>query len=306
LSLERLLVGGTVLLVLALLATKLKPVTRFERAHKLFGSTQAILLVLTSFVIYVQAPLLLQVDRVHQRVVTRYRAARDPQWEAQAQVATAKALVTSVQSMTVADQRDVGHLIDRIDTAVTDATSKSPADSANLLPQLALTIGVDPPVFPSSAPTPVAIKRAPTSNHQLDAQRHDVAAQEQVTTRAEAVRAQVVPLALSVISHAISTATPIGSEQVKLIFEAWLGNVADQLMDEFERGVPAETIERDSVSLVLSEKTLLLAAAATTSSGDLQAAAARIVAQQAEVRVQEEQTKRQEEERSVEEPVEGI
>jgi hypothetical protein len=289
-SLGRLLLLATVLLVLVVVALRLKPVTRFEQVHKWVGSAQAVLLVLTSFVIYVQAPLQLQVDRTHKRIVTEYRAARERQWDAQAHALGARALVQTVQSMTHSQQADLGRLVERVDGAAASTSAAAPTlgsiDTASV--ELVTMLGPDSVKQPSASPAPPpAVAAPPSTNQQLDGQIHSLAAQETVTTRAEAVRGQLVPWALSTTASAISLVTPIGAEPVKMVFDAWLENVAERLKGELERGRSAKVVGQDGLTLTVDESAWLLVSARYTSSSQLRNDVAQIASDQAQARVQQ-------------------
>jgi hypothetical protein len=84
-----LLIAGTVALALAVTWANLDAAKHYKRAQRALGSSQTLLLVLCSLVIYAQSPLQRNVRVVHNQLTNAYRAALEQQWKAQSESAAA-------------------------------------------------------------------------------------------------------------------------------------------------------------------------------------------------------------------------
>jgi hypothetical protein len=213
-------------------------------------------------------------------------------------VQTAVALTNTVRSMTVPERADIGRLAGRVEQAVHDATAdqSSVVDTTTLLQLTAMTVDAGTPFAPAIPPAPAAIEAPPTTHRELDSQIRELDVQQTEATRAEAVKAEVVSLALTMISQAISLATPISAESVKMVFEDWLDNVAEELKPKLEGGASPEAASQASRDLSTTEGKLLLASADIASLTDLRSFAETVVADDAAVVAQEQEQERRTEE----------
>jgi hypothetical protein len=142
LSVTRILVVGSLLLVAAVVAARVVPVTRAKQAHALVGFLQLVLLVLTTFVVYAQAPLQTEVRDSHAKLEAHYRVALNKQWDAQVELAAEKAAAASVrdtvQSLDPPRRAEFRRLLREIETQA----ASLPKPSAGAVSSLAQVDGV--------------------------------------------------------------------------------------------------------------------------------------------------------------------
>lgn len=227
LSLERLLIVGTALLIGLVLFARLAIVSQFRRFQAAVGSAQLVLLALTSFVIYAQGGLQTELDHAHQRIVADYRAALDEQWSADSVTAAARAVKRSVQSMTMAQQHQLA-------AALHDANDAAGGDT---LTEMAIDADVFAPAFAPRAPPVVPVEPAapvdppPRSGRELDAELRAVAQREAAASAAQTRSGQAVMLTETGLVSLLSILTPLPHPWLKAALDALIASGGDAIAD---------------------------------------------------------------------------
>lgn len=232
LSLWWILVLGTGLLLLAVLATELDAVGRVKQAKRALGFTQTLLLVLCSFVVYAQAPLQKQVDRAHARAANEWRAALEREWRADADTIAARSVRQAAQTLPPAGRHRLLALVSAIDPdpharpdVVVEAYELEllgERSGAPLQPEPGLSRFRPPEEQRLVDPTP-------TSRAGLDAQQRAARAREAGATRSERRAGQATAAALTTVEAIVGLTLPIRRETLQTVVESLVGNLGESL-----------------------------------------------------------------------------
>jgi hypothetical protein len=224
LSLWRVLILGTVLIVLAVAFTKLDVAGRVERAKGALGFVQVLLLVLTSFVIYAQAPLQNQVHDARARAVARWRAALEREWSADARTIAARSVRQSLPSLTAAERSQLRAAV----TAI-DAQRPTAATAAAALADDMQGRGRAAPFGPSLDSYRPALAATAVESAPLAVQQRAARAREARASSAESRASQATRIAVDALVALVGLGLPVRQEELRVLLEDVIDNVGSTL-----------------------------------------------------------------------------
>jgi hypothetical protein len=205
------LVVAGLLLVLAVVRTRLNAVEHFELAWAFVGFIQILLFFLCTFGIS-QVPLQQQVDRVHARATEAYHAALKRELSSDAYIAAARSLKTSVQSLTPSQRSRLATSLSNLDHAVQHPSASGSEVEAALetdaRPVSDIVTPLDAPVELSPQESRV-IDPAPASSPQLTEQYAATRARQASGARAQQAARQAAQVAVFVLSRLMEQFIPI-------------------------------------------------------------------------------------------------
>jgi hypothetical protein len=205
------LVVAGLLLVLAVVRTRLNAVEHFELVWALVGFIQILLFFLCTFGIS-QVPLQQQVDRVHGRAAGAYHAALKQELSSDAYIAAAKSLKASVKSLTPSQRARLATSLSNLDHALQHPSASGSEIEAALetdaraVPDVVTPLDVPVALSPQESRL---IDPAPASSRQLTEQDAATRARQAGGTRAQQAARQAAQVAVFVLSRFMEQFIPI-------------------------------------------------------------------------------------------------
>jgi hypothetical protein len=259
LSLGGLLIFGTALLALAVLVLSIDVVERVKQAQAAIGFLQTVLLVVTSFAIYAQAPLQTAVARTHDRVVRQYRAAVHREWSADARTASANTVRHSLQRLIA--QHTTRQLAD-----LTAAIKAREDASRTRVGRVVLGLEHSQPTGETGTlEERTVIDPTPKTRDQQAAQAAATQAREQQATRSERRAERAVSAALLLLPKLASLGVQIDPEALKVAFDALVDRFAEAkdavvrrlfLSTERRRGAPVDELPSRALERIEPDTTV--------------------------------------------------
>ena len=237
------------LLLLAVVRTRLNAVEHFELVLAVIGFIQFVLFFLCTFGIS-QVPLQQQLDHVHGRTARAYHAALKREISSDAYIAAAKSVTASVQSLTPSQRAELAKSLSELDHAL-----RHPSESGSVI---AAILEADAPTVPdiiSSLEAPVRlspresglIDPAPAGSGQLEEQLAATRARQASEARAQQAAVQAARVAVFVLSRVMEQfiPIPIHSALAQMIGADLLDQAAGAVEPQIENAFVARE-QRDS------------------------------------------------------------
>jgi hypothetical protein len=246
LSLWRVLIVGSVVIALAAAVNRLDVVGRFEQARGALGFVQMLLRVLTSFVVYAQAPLQNVVGEAHARAADQYRAALEEEWRADARTVAARSLHQALPTLTGPERARLRTAVAAIDAdrqvaAVAAAEVAAEMQSRGRLPLL--SFWRPEPSLDGYRPLEQAriVDPMPRTPDGLEAQQRAARTRTSRAAAAESRQARATAAAIDTLVALAGLQLPVRQKELRILLEDLIDNAAKPL----ERRVARRFLARE-------------------------------------------------------------